>query len=57
MTELKDGIKKIILATRVLNELKFRTDSEDNRVLTLMDLRALIEMIDATVTPTQEGKE
>ena len=42
---------------RVLNELKFRTDSENNRVLTLMDLRALIEMIDATVTPTQEGKE
>ena len=30
---------------RVLNELRFRTDNHDNRILTLMDLRALIEMI------------
>jgi hypothetical protein len=32
--------------SRVLNELKFRTDNKDNRFLSLMDLRALIEMIE-----------
>jgi len=31
---------------RVLKELKFRTDGKDNRYLSLMDLRALIEMIE-----------
>jgi len=31
---------------RVLNELKFRTDGKENRFFSLMDLRALIEMID-----------
>lgn len=34
---------------RVLNELKFRTDNKENRFLTLMDLRALIEMIDTPI--------
>ena len=36
---------------RVLNELKFRTDNHAERNLTLMDLRALIEML------TPQGKE
>ena len=38
------GISEFI--ARVLKELKFRTDGKETRYLSLMDLRALIEMID-----------
>jgi hypothetical protein len=41
------GISEFI--GRVLKELKFRTDGQDNRYLSLMDLRALIEMIEVNV--------